>query len=139
MADVTTLANALVANVKTISDLARRTYAYEPAILKEPLAWVVLDPDGTGGEFDQVLGNVAWWSFVVTAIAGRAAADNLAMGRVYAYVSSTGTKSLKRAIETDVTLGGAAHTLLVEDPQVDSVASDGAEYLAARVRVRVLA
>lgn len=139
MADVTTLVNALVVNVKTISDLAHRTYAYEPASLKEPLAWVVLDPDGAGGEYDQVLGNGAWWTFVVTAIAGRAASDNLAMGRVYAYLSSTGTKSLKLAIETDVTLGGSAHTLLVEDPQMDSVASDGAEYLVARVRVRVLA
>lgn len=139
MADLMTIAGGLASALESIPALAHRVSDTAPDRVQTPWAWVTLAADAEGGQYDAVLGNVAWWYFDVVVAAGRAGADRRAQTALYGYLSSTGAASVKQAIEADPTLGGAAHTLLVETPSNEAIRSDQMELLGARWRVRVLA
>lgn len=139
MALVETLATQLASSLGTISSLKGRITDYEPEKLAPPAGIISIDPDELGGEYDSVFGGVSWWRFTVRVVCG-AYSDRNAQRFLYRLISSTGTDSMKTALEADRTLGGNAHLLLVEDPKIDSTFEIGDQkYYAAILVVRVLA
>lgn len=137
MADLATLRERLAVNLRTIPALATRTFAYEPATKKEPLAWIGLS--SPAADYDTVFGRVSDWYFTVTVIASRAAGDPHAQAKLDPFLSTTGTSSVIRAIETDVTLAGNAHLLIVDEPDTEPIDDGDLQFVGARWRVRVTA
>jgi hypothetical protein len=79
------------------------------------------------------------YSFVVTIIVGRSA-EREAQRKLDAYSYDSGEQSIKAAIESDKTLGGAAYDCRVERmTNISSIQLGDATYLAAEFSVTVLA
>lgn len=136
MADVTALRQGLAANLATISGLRVK------AAIKESIAppTAVIYPSSTPVEFHQASANGhALFNFEVMVIVGRADAE-ASQNALDAYISTTGSKSIRAAVELDKTLGGIAFDTIAR--RVNSYGSteiNNIEYMAATFEVEVIA
>lgn len=102
MASVSTLRTQLATNLATITGL--RTSATMPDNPNPPIAVVM----PTGISYDDTFKRgMQTYSFIVLVIVGRVD-ERSAQNNLDGYVSSTGSSSIKLAIESDKTLGGNA-------------------------------
>jgi hypothetical protein len=134
MASITDLRAGLAARLATITGL--RTTTETPDTISPPVAIinvanVSFDKTGSRG-LDE-------YNFVITCVVGRVG-ERTAQRLLDSYVSSTGTSSVKLAIESDRTLGGTCDTLRVTDMRNDgSIVIGEVTYLAAEFNVVVYA
>jgi hypothetical protein len=109
MALISELRIGLANNLATISGL--RTTPTIPDNPSPPIA--VILPQGV--EYDNTFGRgMNTYTFAVTVIVGRVS-ERSGQNSLDAYVSSTGSSSIKLAIESDKTLNGKAFDLRVTD------------------------
>jgi hypothetical protein len=102
MASITDLRTAIATNLATISGL--RTSPTLPDNPNPPIALVT----PISVSFDDVFRRgMQTYTFVVSVIVGRVD-ERTAQNKLDAFVSSTGSQSIKLAVESDKTLGGNA-------------------------------
>lgn len=133
-ATVTGIREGIAKQLGTIRGL--RTSAYIPEDPKPPVA-VVLSPTIT---YDQAFGRgLDSYSFTVMVIVGRVS-DRTAQASIDAYCAPTGSLSVKAAVVSDPTLGGACQNARVtEMNNYGSVTIGDVEYLSAEFTVQVYA
>jgi hypothetical protein len=130
---ITAIRTALANNIGTISGL--RTAAEVPDLPNPPVAIVALNSVSYDRAFDR---GMTSYTFVVTVIVGRAA-EREAQRRLDTYIS-TGSSSVKYAVESDKTLGGNAYDCrVVSMDSVGSLTISDTTYLAADFTVTVIA
>lgn len=102
MASITDLRTAIATNLATITGL--RTSPTLPDNPNPPIALVT----PISVSFDDVFKRgMQTYTFVISVIVGRVD-ERTAQNKLDAYVSSTGSSSIKLAVESDKTLGGNA-------------------------------
>lgn len=125
--------NAIAANLTTIAGL--RTSADIPDNPSPPIAVVALETVEYDGAF---AGGLTEYNFVITVLASRAS-ERAAQTRLDGF-TSTGTNSVKKAIESDKTLGGEAFDVRVTRmTNIGTVSLGEINYLAADFAVTVFA
>jgi len=126
MALLSELRTGIATNLATISGL--RTTAVMPDNPNPPIA--IIQPDSIN--FDNTFQRgMQTYTFTVIVLVGRVA-ERSAQNAIDAFCSSTGASSIKRAIESDKTLGGKAFDLRVTDMRAyASIAVGEVNYLAA--------
>ena len=130
---ITAIRTALANNIGTISGL--RTAAEVPDLPNPPVAVVSLNNVIYDRAFDR---GMTTYTFVVTVIVGRVA-EREAQRRLDTYIS-TGSSSVKYAVESDKTLGGNAYDCrVVSMDSVGSLTISDTIYLAADFTVTVIA
>jgi hypothetical protein len=130
---ITAIRTALAKNLGTVPGL--RTAAEIPDLPNPPIAVVSLNSVTYDGAFANGLTN---YNFSVTVIVGRVA-EREAQRKLDAYIS-TGSSSIKNAIESDKTLGGSAYDCrVVSMDSVGSLTVSDTTYLAADFTVTVIA
>jgi hypothetical protein len=130
---ITAIRTALAKNLGTVSGL--RTAAEIPDLPNPPIAVVSLNSVTYDGAYAKGLTN---YNFSVTVIVGRVA-EREAQRKLDAYIS-TGSSSIKNAIESDKTLGGSAYDCrVVSMDSVGSLTVSDTTYLAADFSVTVIA
>ena len=134
MADIAAIRAGIATNLGTITGL--RTSSFVPDVLNPPVA--VVRPDNIA--FDTAFARgLDTLEFVVMTIVGRVD-ERTSQARLDAYCNSTGASSVKRAIESDRTLGGAVSDLRVTEMRnYTSVSIGDVIYLAAEFVVQVYA
>lgn len=132
---VSGLRDGLAANLTTL--FAGRSYDTVPDSPNPPCAVVV--PNGITYHA-AFLNGKSTYSFTVLVIVGRVD-ERTAQDRLDGYCTSTGTTSVKAALESDCTLNGSAFDLLVTEMRnyQQLVLSDGVTYLSAEFAVSVIA
>ena len=134
MPTITEIRDGLATNLATISGL--RTSAEIPDNPSPPIAIVQLQRVAFDGAFQ---GGMTTYDLTVSVIVGRVA-EREAGRRLDAYSSSSGASSVKKAIESDRTLGGKVFDLrVVEMTNIGAVLLGEATYLAADFAVTVYA
>jgi hypothetical protein len=130
---ITQIRTALATNLATISGL--RTAAEVPDNPSPPIAIVNLD----SVTYDQAYAKgMTTYNFTITVIVGRSA-EREAQRKLDGYIS-TGTNSIKSAIESNKTLGGYAYDCrVVSMNSVGSLTISDTTYLAADFSVTVIA
>jgi hypothetical protein len=130
---ITAIRTALANNIGIIPGL--RTAAEVPDLPNPPIAIVALN----NVSYDRAYANgMTSYTFVVTVIVGRAA-EREAQRRLDTYIS-TGSSSVKYAVESDKTLGGNAYDCrVVSMDSVGSLTISDTTYLAADFTVTVIA
>ncbi len=130
---INAMRSALATNMGTISGL--RTYADIPDNPNMPAAVVQLG----SVSYNQAFANgLTEYNFVITVIFGRIATTQAQ--RNLDNLISTGAGSLKTAVESDRTLGGAAYdTRVAEMTNLTSVTIGDITYLSADFAVTVFA
>lgn len=131
-ATVSQIATGLATRLGTISGL--RTFTYQPEQLNPPFGYPQLNRIEYHRAFSG--GDVVMdWSVFV--IAGRWT-DRTAHALLDEYLSYSGTKSIRAAIEGDQTLGGVCQTLIVRSGlDISSLEAGGAEFLQIQLQVEV--
>jgi hypothetical protein len=130
---ITAIRTALANNLGTITGL--RTAAEVPDLPNPPVAIVALN----NVTYDRAYAKgMTSYTFTVTVIVGRAA-EREAQRRLDTYIS-TGSSSVKYAVESDKTLGGNAYDCrVVSMDSVGSLTISDTTYLAADFTVTVIA
>ena len=121
----------LATALDTISGL--RVFDYVPDSAPVPAAIVEPLEITYGAAMQDGLHNLRGY---VTVFDGRMS-DRSSQDRVDTYVATTGTKSIKAAIEADPTLSGSCQTSQVIGAQPRSVTMAGVEYNAYRFEVLI--
>jgi len=130
---ISLIRQGIATNLATIAGL--RTAAEIPDNPSPPIAVVSLSSVDFDGAFDRGLTR---YNFLVTVIVGRVA-EREAQRRLDAYIS-TGSSSVKYAVESDKTLGGNAYDCrVVSMDSVGSLNISDTTYLAADFSVTVIA
>jgi hypothetical protein len=130
---ISLIRQGLAANLATIAGL--RTAAEIPDNPSPPIAVVSLSSVDFDGAFDKGLTR---YNFLVTVIVGRVA-EREAQRRLDTYIS-TGSSSVKYAVESDKTLGGNAYDCrVVSMNSIGSLSISDNTYLAADFTVTVIA
>lgn len=135
---ITLIRNGLGANLRTLTGL--RVAETIPDSFSPPIAIVSLNSVQYNGAFNTSSAQgLTTYNFVVSVIVGKVA-ERVAQSRLDAFVS-TGTSSVKKAIESDRTLGGAAFDCVVSEmTNIGAVLLSGdVSYLAADFTVVVYA
>lgn len=134
MASITSLRTAIATNLGTIAGL--RTSAEMPDNPNPPIALV----RPVTVEYNQAMARgMTKYTFVVVVIVGRAA-EKPAQRALDAYCSSTGSSSIKNAVESDKTLGGNAYDCRVTEMRnYTPIQLQEGTYLAAEFSVDVFA
>jgi hypothetical protein len=134
MASITDLRAGIATNLATIAGL--RTGATIPDNINPPFATV----SPTSVDFHKAFNNgLTTYNFTVTVIVGRAS-ERTAQNTLDAYCSSTGSLSVKNAIESDRTLNGEAYSLIVTSMRnYGSLTIGETVYLAAEFDLAVQA
>jgi len=131
-ATISEVANGLKTALDTIAGL--RCYSYQPEQLNPPQAFPVLDRVNYHRAF-QGGDVVTEWTVVV--IVGRYT-DRTAHAALDDYLSYSGAKSIRTALEADKTLGGICQTLIVQSSaDVTSLSAADAEFLEIRFQMEV--
>ena len=131
---ITAIKTGLATNLATISGL--RTSAEVPDNLNPPQAVIQLQSVNYDGAFKQGL---TTYNFLVSVIVGRVDERN-AQKNLDAYASSSGSKSIKLAVQSDKSLSGTAFDVRVTDmTNIGTVLLSDATYLAADFVVTVYA
>lgn len=130
MASLTDLRVGLATNLATITGL--RTAATIPDNPNPPIA--IISPDSI--TYDSVYGRgMQEYRFSVSVLVGLVA-ERSNQNKIDAYCSSTGSSSIKLAIESDKSLGGKAFDVRVTDMRAyASVTVGDVKYLAAEFTV----
>jgi hypothetical protein len=131
-ATVSQVATGLKNRLATISGL--RTFNYQPEQLNPPVAYPVLNSITYHRAFGG--GNVEmFWSVFV--VVGRYT-DSRAFELCDDFLAYSGAKSLRAAIEGDVTLGGVCQSLVVSSSiSIQPQTQADAEFLTVRVDLTV--
>jgi len=131
---ITDLRDGIATNLATIPGL--RTKAYVPDTFSAPMA--VVEPLTVN--FDTTMGRgLDEFNFKVTVLVSRVS-DRVSQASLDAYCSSSGSASVKSAIESDRTLGGKANDLRVTGITTYGGLTIGdTTYLAAEFAVKVFA
>ena len=131
-ATVSQVASGLATRLGTISGL--RTSTFQPEQLNPPFAYPVLNRIEYHRAYQG--GDVVMdWSVFV--IVGRYT-DRTAHAMLDDYLSYSGSKSVRAAIEADKTLGGVCQTLIVRSGlDISSLDANGAEFLQIQMQVEV--
>lgn len=131
-ATVSQVATGLATRLGTISGL--RTSTFQPEQLNPPFAYPVLNRIEYHRAYQG--GDVVMdWSVYV--IVGRWT-DRTAHQALDDYLSYSGAKSIRAAIEGDTTLGGVCQTLIVRSGlDISSLDANGAEFLQIQLQVEV--
>ena len=134
MASITALRTAIATNLGTITGL--RTSPEMPDNPNPPIALV----RPTSIDYNQAFAKgMTQYSFSVVVIVGRAD-ERTAQRTLDAYCSSTGTSSIKNAVESDKTLGGNAYDCRVSEMRnYTPIQMNDGTYLAAEFAVEVYA
>ena len=131
---ITAIKTGLATNLATISGL--RTSAEVPDNPNLPQAVIQLQSVNYDGAFKQGL---TTYNFLVSVIVGRVDERN-AQKNLDAYASSSGSKSIKLAVQSDKSLSGTAFDVRVTDmTNIGTVLLSDATYLAADFVVTVYA
>jgi hypothetical protein len=130
---ISLIRQGIATNLATIAGL--RTAAEIPDNPSPPIAVVSLSSVDFDGAFDRGLTR---YNFLVTVVVGRVA-EREAQRRLDAYIS-TGSSSVKYAVESDKTLGGNAYDCrVVSMNSIGSLSISDNTYLAADFTVTVIA
>ena len=130
---IAAIRDGIAANVATISGL--RVSKEIPDNPNPPIAVIMLNSVSYDGAMHRGL---VTYSFVITIIVGRVA-EREAQRKLDGYIS-TGSGSLKAAVESDNTLGGSAYDVRVSEmTNVGAVSLGEVNYLAADFAVQVYA
>jgi len=130
---ISLIRQGLAKNLGTIIGL--RTAAEVPDLPNPPIAIVALQSVTYDRAYAQ---GMTSYTFVITVIVGRAA-EREAQRRLDTYIS-TGSSSVKYAVESDKTLGGNAYDCrVVSMDSVGSLTVSDTTYLAADFTVTVIA
>jgi hypothetical protein len=131
-ATITQIADGLKTRLATISGL--RTFNYQPEQINPPIGFPVLEGIKYHGAFAG--GDVVTdWSVVV--IVGRYT-DARAFVTLDDYLSYSGAKSVRAALEGDLTLGGVVSTMMVSNgASISPESQEGAEFLMVRFTCQV--
>lgn len=125
-ASVKEVAVAIQTKLATINGL--RTYNYQPEQLNPPTAY----PELTSVTYHRTMGNgsaLNQMDWTIHIIVGRYT-DRTAHDLLDNYLSATGSKSIRAAIEADTTLGGVVQAAIVSNSaDVTSLSNADAEYL----------
>lgn len=134
MASISTIRAGIATNLATIAGL--RTSAWIPDQINPPIA--VVKPDSIS--YDTAFGRgLDTMEFSVLCIVGRVD-ERSAQATLDAYCTTTGTASIKAAIESDATLGSAISDLRVTAMRnYTSLNVGDVTYLAAEFAVTVYA
>ncbi len=134
MASISTIRAGIATNLATIAGL--RTSAWIPDQINPPIA--VVKPDSIS--YDTAFGRgLDTMEFSVLCIVGRVD-ERSAQATLDAYCATTGTASIKAAIESDATLGSAISDLRVTAMRnYTSLNVGDVTYLAAEFAVTVYA
>ena len=134
MASITALRTAIATNLGTITGL--RTSPEMPDNPNPPIALV----RPTSIDYNQAFAKgMTQYSFAVVVIVGRAD-ERTAQRTLDAYCSSTGSSSIKNAVESDKTLGGNAYDCRVSEMRnYTPIQLNDGTYLAAEFAVEVFA
>ena len=132
MASISNVRSGIATNLATISGL--RTSAWIPDQINPPIA--VVKPDSI--QFDSVFQRgLDTMQFSVLCIVGRVD-ERSAQATLDAYCATTGTASIKAAIESDPTLGSAVKDVRVTEMRnYTSLPVGDVTYLAAEFAVQV--
>jgi hypothetical protein len=126
VASVAAIADGLKVRLATISGV--RAYSYQPEQLNPPFAYPILN----GVSYHQTMGMgsaVTQFDWSVYVVVGRWV-DRVAMTNLDDFLSPTGAKSIRAALEADRTLGGACSDLVVStSANISALEQDDAEYL----------
>jgi hypothetical protein len=126
VASVAAIAEGLKVRLATISGV--RAYSYQPEQLNPPFAYPILN----GVSYHQTMGMgsaVTQFDWSVYVVVGRWV-DRVAMTNLDDFLSPTGAKSIRAALEADRTLGGACSDLVVStSANISALEQDDAEYL----------
>lgn len=135
MADLADIISGLADNLGTIDKLR----VQEEVLDTVPIPCAIIGLP-TAVEFDEVMARGAdLYTFTVRVLVARAS-ERAAQRALFDYTSGTGTKSIKTAIESDSTLGGAADTVQVTSAGNLGVYGYGdVDYLGAEFTVEVIA
>ena len=133
--NISTVMDGLGARLATITGL--RVYDFPPDKIETP-AGIVTFPEPLTYDSTMARGcddaDFVVWA-IVSKVSDRNARDQLA-----AYMNGTGSKSIKAAIEADVSLGGAAQSCRVSEATVSTISFNGTDsYIGARFLVNVVA
>jgi hypothetical protein len=126
MANLSELRTGLATNLATVSGL--RTAATIPDNPNPPIA--IISPDSIG--YDSTFGRgMQEYRFTVTVLVGLVS-ERSSQNKIDGYCSSTGSSSIKLAVESDKSLGGKAFDVRVSEMRTYSSVSVGdVKYLAA--------
>ena len=134
MSTFSEIRTGLATNLATITGL--RTYSYIPDIINPPVA--VAGPASVeyDAAFNRGHDNLLWDVVVIVSRADEKAAQDALDG----YCDGTASTSVKTAVESDPTLGGAVINARVTDmTSYQSLAVGETQYLAATFRISILA
>jgi hypothetical protein len=133
MASISALRSGLATNLLTANV---RSSATLPELVNPPFALIV----PAGITYHRAFNNaLSEYNFTVTLVVGRADART-AQNALDEYCSASGTSSIRRAIESDKTLGGVAYAVVVTDMRNYGATTIGeTTYLAAEFNVVVQA
>lgn len=134
MTSINSIRQGLATNLATISGL--RVSAEMPDSPNPPQAVINLD----GIEYDLAMKQgLTQYNFTVTVIVGRAAEREM-QRKLDTYLMTSGSQSVKLAIESDRTLSGVIYDLrVVNSSSIGSIIINDQTYLAAEFTVTVFA
>lgn len=127
---LTDVADGIEAAIDAIPGLRILPYLAEKI---EPPGCLIGYPDQT---YDIDFGDDDTWIIPIWVFVSRVS-DRMARKEVSAYISRTGNKSIKTALEADKTLGGACDTLAVKRAQAKITTIGGTELLAIEFTLEV--
>lgn len=131
-ASVSSVATGLATALGTVTGL--RTYNYQPEQLNPPIAYPVLN---SINYHRAMQGGDVVMDWTVSIIVGRYI-DRTAVALLDDFLSFSGSKSIRAAIEADRTLGGVCQTLIVGSAaDISSLSSADAEFLQIQFSVQV--
>ena len=134
MASITNIRSGLATRLATISGL--RTASTMPDNPNPPIAIVIPDNINFDNAFQRGMDTLTFRIFVVVGRADERTAQN----SIDSYCATSGTSSIKAAIEGDKTLGGAAYNCRVTDMRnYGSVIIGEVTYLSCEFVVAVYA
>ena len=133
-ATVNAVATAITAKLATINGL--RTYTYQPEQVTPPVAY----PELTQVVYHRTMGKgtaLTQMEWLIHVIVGRYT-DRTAHDLLDQYLSATGAKSVRAAIESDDTLGGVAQAIILStSADITSLTSGDAEFLQIQFTLTV--
>lgn len=134
MAQLSAIRTGLSNNIDNIAGLI--VHKTIPDQIVTPCA-VIGTPDV---EFDTTMARGADKLLIPVRVYASRASDRSGQEKIDEYLASSGATSIKAAIESDVTLGGAAHTLRVRSASGFGVYNiAGSDYLGVEFTVEVIA
>jgi hypothetical protein len=131
-ATVSQVADGLKTRLATITGL--RTFSYQPEQENPPFGYPQLNSVDYHRAYS---GGDVVMNWTVFVIVGRYL-DRTAHAQLDDYLSYSGAKSIRAAIEADPTLGGVCSTLIVRSgADISSLDANGASFLMIQIQVEV--